>query len=148
MSMSDDRQKTLVILKPDFVSDFLEEALAFRTSLPPGLYGNLDRYRVTRLDAKDAEELYEEHKGKPFYEELVRFMTSGSCIVMEVEGRDAVRRVRGEVLSAIRAKYATPGGPRNAIHASDSVTAAQRELAYFFGETLWQRRARLAPTSG
>ena len=98
--------------------------------------------RVMRMTKVQAREFYAVHKGRPFYGELVEFMTSGSCMPIVLERADAVaelRRVIGATDPAeaapgtVRKLYAESKG-RNAIHASDSDENAQRELAFFFAE--------------
>ncbi|MDH4347639.1 MAG: nucleoside-diphosphate kinase [Gemmatimonadota bacterium] len=98
--------------------------------------------RLTRLTRPEAGAFYEVHRGRPFYEDLVSFMTSGPCLPMALEGDDAVARLR-QVIGAtdpaeaasgtIRKLYAESKG-RNAIHASDSAENARREVAFFFPE--------------
>lgn len=98
--------------------------------------------RMVRLTRAQAEAFYEVHRGRPFYEELVEFMTSGPCIPLALEADDAVSRLR-EVIGAtdpaeaeegtVRKLYAESKG-RNAIHASDSDDNAAREAGFFFPE--------------
>jgi len=98
--------------------------------------------RMVRLTRAHAEAFYEVHRGRPFYEELVEFMTSGPCIPLALEADDAVSRLR-EVIGAtdpaeaeegtVRKLYAESKG-RNAIHASDSDENAARETGFFFPE--------------
>ena len=95
-----------------------------------------------RLSRAEAEAFYEVHRGRPFYDELVEFMTSGPCLPMVLERSDAVaemRRVIGATDPAeaadgtVRKLFAESKG-RNAIHASDSTENAAREVAFFFPE--------------
>ncbi len=96
--------------------------------------------RMTRLSRAQAGAFYEVHRERPFYAELVEFMTSGPCIPMVLEAEDAVGRLR-EVIGAtdpaeaaegtVRRLYAESKG-RNAIHASDSDENAATEIAFFF----------------
>lgn len=95
-----------------------------------------------RLARAEAEAFYEVHRGRPFYDELVEFMTSGPCMPMVLERSDAVaemRRVIGATDPAeaaegtVRHLFAESKG-RNAIHASDSAENAAREVAFFFPE--------------
>lgn len=91
-----------------------------------------------------AEEQYAEHKGKPFYDKLVAFMTSDVCVAMEIIGKNAVSRWRSmmgptntetakaEAPNSMRALFGTDG-TRNACHGSDSSASAARELELFFG---------------
>ena len=138
---------TLGIVKPDAVAGgktgkivaHLEEAgFVLRTA------------RLTRLTDSQAGAFYEVHRGRPFYEELVRFMTSGPCLPMALERENAVAHLRTVIgatdpaeaaAGTIRKLYAESKG-RNAIHASDSQENADREVRFFFSEgelaALWR----------
>ncbi len=96
--------------------------------------------RMTKLSREKTEGFYIEHKDRPFFESLVRFMTSGPILLMALKGENAVLRNR-EIMGATDPAKAAAGTIRkdfadsieaNAVHGSDSVTSAQRELAYFF----------------
>ena len=98
--------------------------------------------RLVRLTDAQAGAFYEVHRGRPFYEELVRFMTSGPCLPMALERTDAVTHLRTVIGATdpaeaapgtIRKLYAESKG-RNAIHASDSAENAMREVGFFFSE--------------
>jgi nucleoside-diphosphate kinase len=98
--------------------------------------------RLVRLTAAEAGAFYEVHRGRPFYQELVEFMTSGPCLPMALERTDAVAHLRTVIgatdpaeaaAGTIRKLYAESKG-RNAIHASDSGENARREVAFFFTE--------------
>ena len=96
--------------------------------------------KYTKLSKEKAEGFYIEHKERPFFGELVNFMTSGPCLLMVLEGENAVLKNR-EIMGAtnpanaaegtIRKLYAKSVG-ENSVHGSDSQTAAEREIAYFF----------------
>lgn len=98
--------------------------------------------RLTHLTAAQAGDFYAVHRERPFYGELVEFMTSGPCIPMVLERDDAVPHLR-DVIGAtdpaeaaegtVRKLYAESKG-RNAIHASDSDENAAREIAFFFSQ--------------
>jgi len=99
--------------------------------------------RLTRLSPAQAARFYEIHKGRPFYSDLVAFMTSGPVLPMVLERQDAVahfRMVIGATDPAeaapgtIRKLYAESKG-RNAVHGSDSVENGLREVAFFFSES-------------
>lgn len=99
--------------------------------------------RVVRLTEAQAGEFYAIHRGRPFYDELVRFMTSGQCMPMVLQKADAVAALREAIgatdpaeaaAGTVRKLYAESKG-RNAIHASDSDENAQREARFFFAET-------------
>jgi nucleoside-diphosphate kinase len=98
--------------------------------------------RLVRLTGSQAGAFYEVHRGRPFYDELVRFMTSGPCLPMALEREDAVAHLRTVIgatdpaeaaAGTIRKLYAESKG-RNAIHASDSQENASREVGFFFSE--------------
>ena len=98
--------------------------------------------RVLRLTKPQAGEFYAVHTGRPFYDELVSFMTSGSCMPIALEKSDAVAALR-EAIGATDPAEAAPGTVRrlyaeskgrNAIHASDSEENARRETNFFFPE--------------
>ena len=96
--------------------------------------------KYTRLSAGKAGEFYAVHKERPFYGELVEFMSSGPIVAAILEKDNAVEDFRTLIGSTnpaeaaegtIRAKYATNIG-ENAVHGSDSTTSAEREVGYFF----------------
>jgi nucleoside-diphosphate kinase len=98
--------------------------------------------RLVRLTPAQAEAFYEVHRGRPFYADLVAFMTSGPCLPMALERDDAVATLR-TVIGATDPAEAAPGTIRklyaeskgkNAIHASDSDENAAREIGFFFTE--------------
>ena len=96
--------------------------------------------KFTKLSKEKAEGFYIEHKERPFFGELVNFMTSGPVMIMALEGENAISKNR-ELMGAtnpanaaegtIRKLYAKSVG-ENSVHGSDSATAAEREIAYFF----------------
>ena len=99
--------------------------------------------RLVRLSPAEAGTFYEVHRGRPFYEDLVAFMTSGPCLPMALERADAVAHLRTVIGATdpadaapgtIRKLYAESKG-RNAIHASDSAENARREVSFFFPES-------------
>ncbi|MFL5618441.1 MAG: nucleoside-diphosphate kinase [Gemmatimonadaceae bacterium] len=103
--------------------------------------------RVMQLTTAQAGEFYAIHKGRPFYAELVQFMTSGPCMPIVLEKSEAVSALRDAIGATdpaeaapgtVRKLYAESKG-RNAIHASDSDENAQREARFFFAESdlLW-----------
>jgi nucleoside-diphosphate kinase len=98
--------------------------------------------RLVRLTHAQAAAFYAVHVGRPFYADLVEFMTSGPCLPMALEREDAVAQMRN-VIGATDPAEAAPGTirklfaeskGRNAIHASDSPENAAREVAFFFTE--------------
>ena len=99
--------------------------------------------RVLHLTMKQAGEFYAVHRERPFYGELVQFMTSGPCMPLVLEKANAVLALRDAIgatdpaeaaAGTVRKLYAESKG-RNAIHASDSDENAQREARFFFAET-------------
>ena len=98
--------------------------------------------RLVRLTPAEAAAFYEVHRGRPFYADLVEFMTSGPCLPVALERQDAVAHMRTVIgatdpaeaaAGTVRKLFAESKG-RNAIHASDSPENAQREVAFFFTE--------------
>lgn len=99
--------------------------------------------KLTVLSRKKCEEFYAEHSARPFFGELVDFMTSGPVMLMALSGEGAVAKNR-EIMGATDPKKAAPGTIRakhgdsvgeNAVHGSDSPESAARELALFFEKT-------------
>jgi nucleoside-diphosphate kinase len=102
----------------------------------------VEALKMINLSRVQAERLYEVHREKPFYQELVDFVLSGPVVVMIVSGNDAVRTVR-EVMGATNPKEAAPGTIRgdfaeviteNIVHGADSEENAEREMRIFFEE--------------
>lgn len=133
-----DRQQTLVIVKPDGVRRRLIGEVIGRIEAKGY---DIREMRLFTIDESLAKELYAEHTEKPFFSELVSFITSGPVIVMIVEGDDAVVGVR-QIMGATNPLDAVPGSIRgdyatiiteNIVHGSDSVESAEREIKLFFG---------------
>lgn len=132
--------RTLAIIKPDAVEG--RKAGKVLAHLEDAGFSVI-ALRMTRLSRIQAAAFYEVHKDRPFYGELVDFMTSGPCIPMVLEAENAVARLR-DVIGAtdpaeaaegtVRKLYAESKG-RNAIHASDSDENAAAEIAFFFSRT-------------
>jgi nucleoside-diphosphate kinase len=125
------------MLKPDAVaSGHIGEIIARFERV--GL--TIERLELTRVTAEQAAENYKEHEGKPFYEGLISYITSGSVVKMVISGSDAVAVAR-KLMGATNPKEAAPGTIRgdfglvmdaNVIHGSDSPESAEREIAIFF----------------
>jgi nucleoside-diphosphate kinase len=133
-------ERTLSIIKPD--------------GLEKGIIGKIiDRFeqnglkpvgiRLTQLSTKEAQGFYAVHKARPFFNDLVTFMTQGPVVVMVLEGENAVARNR-EIMGATNPANAAPGTIRkdfatnvekNTVHGSDSLDNAKIEIAYFFRDT-------------
>jgi nucleoside-diphosphate kinase len=135
---------TLTIIKPDaFGAGKAGRIIA----LLEGRGFSIRASRVMRMTKVQAEGFYEVHRGRPFYGELVEFMSSGPCMPMILEREDAVAALR-EAIGAtdpkeaaegtVRKLYAESKG-RNAIHASDSDENAATEARFFFAECDWTR---------
>ena len=133
-------ERTLSIVKPDGVQKNLIGEV-YRRFEKAGL--RIVAARMTQLSMRDAEGFYAVHRERPFYKDLVRYMTSGPVIVQVLEGDDAVTRNR-DIMGATDPKKAAPGTIRadlaasieeNVVHGSDSAENAAREIAFFFSET-------------
>lgn len=132
-------EQTLAIIKPDAVSRNLIGRIIAHLE-EAGFV--IHRMRMVRLSTRQAREFYAIHAERPFYESLVRFMTSGSCVPMVLERKNAVAVLR-DVIGVTDPAQAADGTvrklyaesvERNAIHASDSPENATREIGFFFGE--------------
>jgi nucleoside-diphosphate kinase len=130
-------ERTLVLVKPD----------AMRRQLGGEIIGRLERRglqlraaRLLTVDRALAEEHYAEHTGKPFFGELIEFITSGPTLALVVEGEGAIATVR-TTMGATNPAEAAPGTirgdlslsmPDNLVHGSDSTESAEREIALWF----------------
>jgi len=131
-------EQTLSIIKPDAVGKNVIGEIFTRFE-KAGL--NIVGTKMLHMTKEKAEGFYAEHQGKPFFQELVGFMTSGPVVVSVVEGIEAIKRHR-EILGAtnpaealagtIRATYGGSIITENAAHGSDSPESANREIKYFF----------------
>jgi len=135
------KERTLAIIKPDAVLR--------------GLIGHIIRHleeaglkivdmKMIEMNKNEAKGFYEVHAGKPFYEELAEFMSSGPCVVMILEGDDVIMRYR-RLMGATNYEEAEPGTIRasfatsiryNVVHGSDSKKSANFEINYFFDELI------------
>lgn len=129
--------RTLVFVKPDGVQRRLVGRIIARFE-DKGL--RLAGLKLMRVDTALAERHYAEHKGKPFYEKLLKFVTSGPIVAMVIEGNDVVNVVR-KVMGKTFGLEAEPGTIRgdfgaaktfNLVHGSDSPASAAREIALYF----------------
>lgn len=134
------RRMTLGIVKPDAVASG-KTGLILAHLQKEGF--TLRAAKLTRLTTAQAGRFYEVHQGRPFYADLVAFMTSGPCLPIALERDDAVAFMRQTIgatdpaeaaAGTIRKLYAESKG-KNAIHASDSDENAAREIAFFFPES-------------
>tara|TARA_B100000965_G_scaffold123387_1_gene102090 strand:- start:2008 stop:2415 length:408 start_codon:yes stop_codon:yes gene_type:complete len=132
-------EQTLSIIKPDAISKGFAEQICERLE-DAGL--KIISKKSLHLSEEEAEGFYIEHKGKPFFPDLITFMTSGPIQVQILEGDNAISNYR-EVMGNTNPKEAAPGTIRadfadsidaNAVHGSDSETSAEREISYFFSD--------------
>ncbi len=130
-------ERTFVMLKPDAVQRGLIGEIISRIE-KKGL--KIVAMKMLKIDRELAEKHYEEHREKPFFKNLVNFITSAPVVAMVVEGKNAVKIVRN-LVGATNPEEALPGTirgdfgleiGRNVIHASDSIKSAEREIALFF----------------
>ena len=130
-------ERTFSMIKPDATARNLTGAINAKIEEAGLRIVAQKRVWMTR---KQAETFYAEHNGRPFFEELVEFMSSAPIIVQVLEGEDAIvkyRTVMGKTDPAeadkgtIRAEFAESKG-RNSVHGSDSPASAQREIAQWF----------------
>ncbi len=137
--MSNETQRSLVIVKPDGVQRGLASTILARLEAR-GL--RLSGLRLMVISRELAEQHYSAHKGKGFYEGLVSYITSGPVVVAAFDGPNAVAVIR-TTMGATNAAEAAPGTirgdfaieiGRNLIHGSDSPEAAAHEVGLFFGE--------------
>ena len=130
-------EKTLSIIKPDAVGKNLIGKIITRFE-ENGLY--LVAGKLVHLTDDMASGFYAEHDGKPFFNDLKKFMTSGPVFIQILEGENAVQKNR-DLMGSTNPKEANPGTIRadfansidaNAVHGSDSLESAKREIEYFF----------------
>ncbi|WP_299550032.1 nucleoside-diphosphate kinase [uncultured Helicobacter sp.] len=130
-------EQTLSIIKPDAVQKNVIGKIVDRFESNGLRIAAMKKIRLSRNDAK---EFYAVHKERPFFNDLVDFMVSGPVVVMVLEGLNAVAKNR-ELMGATNPKEAAVGTIRadfadsidaNAVHGSDSLENAQREVAFFF----------------
>lgn len=133
-------ERTLSIVKPDGVTRNLVGEV-YRRFEQSGL--KIIAARMLRLSQAEAEGFYAVHRGRPFFKDLVRYMTSGPIMVQVLEGENAIAKNR-DIMGATDPKKAAPGTIRadlaqsieaNTVHGSDASDTAVREIAYFFRET-------------
>jgi len=132
-------ERTLSIIKPDGVGRNLIGEVLNRFE-KAGL--QVIAARMMHLSQKEAEGFYAVHRERPFFKDLVKFMTSGPVLVQVLEGEGAIAKNR-EVMGATDPKKAAKGTIRadlassideNVVHGSDAADTAAREIAYFFRE--------------
>jgi len=131
-------ERTLILIKPDAMTRGLAGEILARFERR-GLV--VQEARLVRVDSDLAEQRYAEHSEKPFFGELVSFITSGPTLALALEGEGAIATARSTI-GATNPAEATPGSirgdfalamPNNLVHGSDSPESAERELALWFG---------------
>jgi nucleoside-diphosphate kinase len=131
--------RTLILVKPDAFARRLTGEIIARFERK-GL--NLTALKLMTLDEEAARRHYAEHEGKPFFDPLVAFITSGPLVAMILEGPDAIDAAR-QLIGTTNGIEAAPGSirgdyalevRRNLVHASDSRASAEREIELYFGE--------------
>lgn len=132
-------EHTLSIIKPDAVARNIIGKIYSRFE-DRGL--QIVAAKMVRLTREQAEVFYAVHRKRPFYEELIAYMTSGPVMVQVLEGEDAIAKNR-EIMGATDPRKAAPGTIRadfaesvtqNAVHGSDAPETAAHEIAFFFGQ--------------
>ena len=132
-------ERTLSIIKPDAVAKNIIGKIYSRFE-SNGL--KIVAAKMKHLTREEAEGFYAVHKERPFFADLVKFMTSGPVMIQVLEGENAMAKNR-ELMGATNPKEAAPGTIRadfassidaNAVHGSDSLANAAIEVAYFFGD--------------
>ncbi|MET0026681.1 MAG: nucleoside-diphosphate kinase [Candidatus Thiodiazotropha sp.] len=137
-------ERTLSIIKPDAVAKNVIGKIYSRFE-DAGL--KIVASRMLHLSREQAGEFYAVHKERPFYQDLIDFMTSGPVMVQVLEGDNAIQQNR-EIMGATNPKDAAPGTIRadfattvdeNAVHGSDGPDTAKVEIAFFFPEGICER---------
>jgi nucleoside-diphosphate kinase len=140
-------ERTFSIIKPDGVARNLIGEVVSRFE-KAGL--TVIAQRMTHLSQREAEQFYGVHKARPFFNDLVKYMTSGPVVVQVLEGENAIAKNR-EIMGATDPKKAAPGTIRadlaqsieaNTVHGSDAPETAAVEIAYFFSGTELHSRAK------
>jgi nucleoside-diphosphate kinase len=136
----DDSEKTLLIIKPDGVRRGLVGEILARVERKGYRLENMTEMTISR---ELASKHYAEHKGKPFYDDLIDYITGGPSVVAIVHGENTIENLR-MIMGATDPLDATPGSIRgayatsvthNLVHGSDSPESAEREIGLFFGDS-------------
>jgi len=133
-------ERTLGLIKPDAVN----RATEIEKTIAEEGFSIVEKKEV-KLTKEDAEKFYEEHKGKPFYDALIEYMTQGPVLAYILSGEEAVSKWRGalgptsvskarqDAPSSLRARFGDPDNDsHNGTHGSDSHASATREIQFFF----------------
>jgi nucleoside-diphosphate kinase len=133
------KEKTLSIIKPDGVAKNLIGEVIKRLE---NAGFNIIAMKMIKMNKEQAKGFYKVHEGKPFYESVTSFMSSGPCVIMVLEGENVIEKYR-KLMGATNYKEAAKGTirrdfaqdiERNVVHGSDSKETANFEINYFFNE--------------
>jgi nucleoside-diphosphate kinase len=134
------RERTLAIIKPHAVSEGFTGKI-----IDEIIQNNFDILAIKKIQLKreEAEKFYQIHKGKFFYDDLIKFMISGPCVVLVLSKENAVKNFRDLIGNtdpekaknkSIRHKFGLTNR-ENAVHGSDSLKNSKKEIAFFFSNT-------------
>lgn len=135
------QERTLAMIKPDAYKHMGKIIKAITAELP-GI--RIAQLKMAKMSPQDAEDFYAVHRGKPFFNDLIAFMSSDVVVAMELVGADAIKKWRGligptgtdaarkEAPRSLRAQFGT-NNTQNACHGSDSPQSAATEISFFFG---------------
>ena len=130
-------ERTLSIIKPDATQ---RNIIGKINSMIESAGLKIIAQKMIKLSAEQAQNFYQEHKGKPFFDNLVQFMSSAPVVVQVLEGEDAIAAYR-KIMGATNPAVADEGTIRktfalsidkNSVHGSDSTESAAREIGFFF----------------
>jgi nucleoside-diphosphate kinase len=133
------KEKTLSIIKPDGVAKNLIGEVIKRLE---NAGFNIIAMKMIKMNKEQAKGFYKVHEGKPFYESVTSFMSSGPCVIMVLEGENVIEKYR-KLMGATNYEEAAKGTirrdfaqdiERNVVHGSDSKETANFEINYFFNE--------------
>lgn len=136
-------ERTLALIKPDAFGRCIVGKIIHRIETDQRL--QIMDMRMVHMSKKEAEGFYAVHKGKDFFARLTNFMSSGTCLVMILEGKDVIRHWRAMIgaTDCRKAEHGTIRGDfciswysmeKNLVHGSDSPESAEFEINYFFKE--------------
>lgn len=143
-------ERTLSIIKPNAVRKHVIGEIETRISQAKL---NIVALKMLKLTRDQAEGFYAEHKGKSFFDNLIKFMISGPIVVQVLEGENAIKRYRDLMgptdlskapTGTLRADFAD-NVTENAVHGSDSLSSAEKEIAYFFVDSEIVGSERVSP---
>ncbi|MES1920797.1 Nucleoside diphosphate kinase 1 [Bonamia ostreae] len=120
-------EQTFILIKPDGVQKRLSGLII---SIFERKEFNLKKLKMTRVDREFAKRHYAEHKGKKYFEDIIKHISSGDVVAMVLEGRNSIGKVR-KLIDEIRLDFGT-NSIKNVIHGSDSIKSARREIDLWF----------------